>query len=118
MAKMMIFHCFHCGLFLLFTKVAYFVTLLVIDLDDVQEVAIHDKQHFHTELARFQEAHDSLIQQLEAAQESHHTLEKTLAMLIMEKEEIAKENADLKVVCEETMGLLETYEKDHNVVQG
>ena len=74
-------------------------------------MAIHDKQHFHNELERFQQVHDGLIQQLEAAQESHHTLEKTLAMLIMEKEEMVKENAELKIVCEETMGLLEAYEK-------
>lgn len=74
-------------------------------------MAIHDKQHFHAELKRFQQVHDGLIQQLEAAQESHHTLEKTLAMLIMEKEEMVRENAELKIVCEETMGLLETYEK-------
>ena len=85
--------------------------LIPIDLHRVQEVAIRDKQHFQKELERFQEVHDSLVQQVEEAQESHHTLEKTLAMLIMEKEEMVKENAELKVVCEETMALLEKYEK-------
>lgn len=75
-------------------------------------MAIHDKQHFHSELERFQEVHDGLIRQLEAAQEAHRTLEKTLAMLIMEKDEMAKENAELKGVCEDTMALLETYENN------
>ena len=83
------------------------LSLDALDLAQVQEIAIHDKQHFHTELERFQQVHDGLISQLEDAQEAHRTLEKTLAMLVLEKEAVIKENADLKVVCEETMALLE-----------
>lgn len=80
------------------------------DLDHIQNIAMQDKQHFQTELERFQEVHDVLVQQLEEAREAHGTLEKTLTMLVMEKEQLVQENSELKGVCEETMGLLETYQ--------
>jgi len=80
-------------------------------------VAIHDKQHFSNELERFQQVHDTLVQQSEQAQEAHHTLERTLALLVMEKEGMMKENAELKVVCEETMALLETYQQQEEQQQ-
>ena len=80
-------------------------------MDHVQQIAVNDKQHFHGELERFQQVHDGLVKQLEGAQEGHATLEKTVAMLVMEKEALAKENVDLKGVCEETMAMLEMYEQ-------
>jgi archaellum component FlaC len=94
-----------------------FPSLQPTDLENVQQIAVHDKQHFHAELERFQQVHDGLIHQLQEAQEAHRTLEKTLAMLVMEKEAMAKENVELKGVCEETMALLETYEQQGAVVR-
>jgi len=37
--------------------------------------------------------------------------------LVMEKEGMMKENAELKVVCEETMALLETYQQQEEQQQ-
>jgi len=81
------------------------------ELETVRDIAVHDKQHFRTELDKFQQVHDDLIQQMEDSQEANRTLEKTMAILIVEKETNAKENIELKTVCDETMALLETMEK-------
>ena len=84
--------------------------LLLTELDHIHDIAMQDKHHFQTELERFQEIHDGLVQQLEEAQKAHETLEQTVAVLVMEKERLSQENIDLKGVCEETMNLLESYQ--------
>ena len=88
----------------------------VLDLTNVQNAALHDKQYFKDELRRFQESYDAIVEELEEAKQHYHALEKTYALTIVEKERLLQENADLKGVCEETMALLEQYQTQDDTV--
>lgn len=72
--------------------------------------AAHSQEEAATarELKEHQEAQQVLQTRLSEAEMSNRSVQKILATVVSEKEELISENEDLKCMCEEAMSLAET----------